>query len=303
MLVTIRKCVAIVLLASFCATGLSSRAVADDAPKTKLKLKSKSKADGSNSSDPPLRVWRRTRSMEKLERAILTGVKLDDAQRTTVKKAFTKLYKVMRDNPRRASFYPQAYEAYSGEKLKSRKDDLKRANKAGDRKLAKEIEADIKKHTVGSETNLTPVPEDIIPELAKVMRGDQISAYQKITARWVTLRPRGPMDGPFRMILRAIKDPELKLSAEQNEASYNLLGEIQMQVRKNHDPDNVAKLSVLARDKVMKLLKGDQRSHFNSTLLLLAAERKAIRNYAKKWFGSRGRVMPKHLNQPIPWEK
>jgi hypothetical protein len=299
MLMTFRKCMVVALLGFFCVTGFSSGAVADGAPSAKPK----SKGDRSDSGDPPLRVYRRLRVFMNLERAILSGVKLDASQRSEVKKRFAALYRQMKDDPRKASFFPEAYSTYSDTELKSRRADLAAARKAKNGKLEREILADIDKHTVGHESNLTPGVAGIIDDLSPLMKGNQLSAYKRIVDRWSKLTPTGPFNGPFRMLFRAIQDPELKLSKEQEKPVYRLLNEANAEVRADRDPASVAKVSASLRAKIMKILKTDQRTHFDRTLRELAQEYKAVKTYAHKWFGSRGIAVPKHYSYPVPWEE
>ncbi len=303
MLMNIRKSMVVALLLLGIATVFSSRLLADDVPQLKGEKNAMMQATGADSADPPLRVWRRTRSFMQLERGILEGVKLDDAQRETVKKAFADLYGRMKSNPSNAGFTTGVYSAYTPAELKVQRARVKAAESAGKKDLVKVLEAEIEKHTVGTAANFRPVPEDILPELAAQMRGEQIVAFQKVSARWTALKPRGPIDGPIRMLIRGIKDPELGLSAEDQAAAYAILGEAQTESRKVHNQANIAKYSAQAREKILKLLKGEQRAHYDKTINALAADRKAVREYAAKWFGSRGRVMPSHLSQPVPWEK
>jgi len=291
------KCLMVLLLGLCWAMVLSPRAVAGEKPAVKTKVKAQAKDDISLT----VHVWKRIRSFQSLERAILAGVKLDAGQRSSVTKAFEGLYRGMRNDPQKASFYPRAYPVYDAEKLKKRKVALKEAKKAGDEKLRKKIKADIDKHTIGSEANLSPIAEDIATDLASVMRGNQIADYKRVVDRWRALKARGPFDGPIRMMIRAVQDPELKMDAEQRLAVEYVLADTQLALRKNRDPENVVKLATSAREKIIKILKSEQRTHLDKTLHMLAGEMKAIRNYANKWFGSRGRATPAHFKQPVPW--
>jgi|GEM_PF-4477563 len=249
----------------------------------------------------PVHIWKRMRTMKRLEKALLTGVKLDAAQRTAVKKVFADLYRRVDETPSLGGFYPRAYPTYDAAKLKKRKDDLKAARKKRDSKLVREIQADIDKHTAGSDANMTPIPEDILPDLAALMKSDQIADYQRIVDHWTALKPRGPFDGAFRMLTRAILDPSLELTPDQLQQTKKIVSDTFQLVRKNRDPENVAKLATLAKKKIMKGFNKQQQAQLNQSLRMFADEMKAVREYANKWYANRGLAVPAHFRQPIPW--
>lgn len=296
-----RKCLKAALLGSVFAVVFLPAAVAKDEPAAKPKTGAASPE--ALKVDVSLNVWKRTRSFQRLERAIFDGVKLDESQKSLVKSAFEALYTGMRENPNNARRYPQTYRVLSEDERMSREADLAAAEKAGNEKLVREIKADIAKHTAGTDENFTRIPEDIVGELRPLLKDPQKADYERVAARWTALEVGGPFEGPVRMLIRCVKDPELKLNPTQRLAAETILGETMLAVRKNRDPQNIAELAAKARLKLRDELTNEQRDHMEKTLQMFVDELQLVRVYAEKWFASRGRAVPSEHYQPIPWEK
>ena len=134
---------------------------------------------------------------------------------------------------------------------------------------------------------LLTAPLELYEHLSAELRPSQSGKFDRLVDRWWTLYPQHPIEYPLGRLLRAVKDPELRISTVQRMTLRKLVADA------STDLNPFFADEALVSDRYKQVLRGisksltsQQRTHFDSTLKEIAedfaAENAAIEQWKKK---------------------
>jgi len=116
-------------------------------------------------------------------------------------------------------------------------------------------------------------PTAFVNLLMAELSGDQIEQFKRLAYRWETLRPFGAADGLLRQLVRAVRDPGLKIEKEQRESADKRVQQAMMNLGRDRQyADKRLEAYEKAKADIAANLTPDQREHFENTLKQLQTE-------------------------------
>lgn len=214
-----------------------------------------------------LGMYRYERDIKLLLKETLAGVKPTDMQKRTltgiVDAQIEKLHETHGRPSRRFRPRPRAP---GGElNAESPKDDSKDSKSGG----AGPMPPGQLNRDRAISTSVYDDPTRLVNVLKHELSADQVKIFEPIALRWRMLRPFGVADGPLRQLMRAVRDPALKISDGTRAECSKLVQKEVMQLTRHHarlQIDHRLKAFDDAKAAVAAKLGADQRSHFESTL-------------------------------------
>ena len=170
---------------------------------------------------------------------------------------------------------------------------LKAARQAGDEAIVNRPTNQVLQGTLSS-TSLAPIamkllsaPTELYEHLSAELHPSQRGQFDRLVQRWWTLYPQQPIEYPLGRLLRAVTDPELRISVAQRMTLRKLVADA------SSDLNPLFADEALVSDRYKKVLRSiskslesEQRAHFQSTLKEIAedavAERAALEQWEKK---------------------
>ncbi|MEK6798387.1 MAG: hypothetical protein AABZ12_05455 [Planctomycetota bacterium] len=254
-----------------------------------------SKPDAAPFENYPPRTWGRVQSFKRLRDAVLAKLKLTEEHKKSVQAAFENLFATFREDPSLAAKAAQKpYPAIPDEVLAKMRAEAESAEKGGAKEKAEDIREQIARGTPGTSANLRPFADVIIQEeLLKIVPAEFHPELHKVFARWEIVEPSVTRDGLVRQLYRALSDPDLKLSPEQQAHVDAIMKEAfgSMSAGKR-TPSAQAEASRKAKEKVLQVLTPEQGKTVEETLAVYA-KHDAEKGAYLKWRESHPYLRPR----------
>lgn len=204
------------------------------------------------------RVWLRIQEYKRLQAMILERLELTAEDKKAINNKFAEIQSRMIEDKQMA-IQLRPNRLWTPEELAELEVRLSEAQSAGDTKAAEKIQLEIARGSHGTDENLTVNQVAILDEVREVTRPELRESLDTVISRWTWLERGAPYDGPVRMLNRASRDPDLKLSDEQREAVRaaisTALNEIPTHKRSEANKKEAAEKAYSA---VMKVLNNEQ---------------------------------------------
>lgn len=111
--------------------------------------------------------------------------------------------------------------------------------------------------------------EFLTAKIKAELKPDQSAAFDVVLDRWNLIVPRGPRTGPFQQLRRALKDPEVGLSAGQQKEADDLLQQALKTVRSGQSsPEKLAEEVEKVKTVVFEKITPEQRKKLEAILRL-----------------------------------
>lgn len=240
------------------------------------------------------RVWVRVKAFERLHKMILDRVPLTDEEKKEFADKFADIKKRMIENPRWAS-RGTPRPLWSKEERAALETKLAEAQAKGDSAAAAELQTEIAKGTSGTEENSHWDWKELAAEVQDTARPEKRDAVVAVVDRWGPLERTMPFDGPIRMLNRALRDPDLKLSEEQRNGVQKALAEAMKELPTDKRSDTKKQeAGAQAKARVMSILNDEQKK------ILEANVAESERQYAefldfKRRFHRQGMTQPTRI--------
>jgi hypothetical protein len=210
-------------LATFCTlvcwTG--STAIAQNKATSKKAGKSDAKESAARAEELGPRAAIRIQNTQRLRQMIDEKIKLSPQQASAINRIFD-------------DYVDDVKESYKGRKKPSDPDYENKVlppttGQLEKRKRAADASGDKAKLDAANEEMSNRRREPLVPgenysnllteKVRLELKPDQVPVFDKVVERWNLIVPKGPRTGPFQRLRRALKDPEVGLSAEVQKAA------------------------------------------------------------------------------------
>lgn len=252
-------------LFAFAALG-TARSQAEDKPTVKSKA---SEVKAENPHDGP-RVALRIDNAQRLRQMMEEKLKLSPQQSSAINRVFDDYIGDLRNNynKKRDDRTERPDNKVLPPTIKQMERERASAESIGDKNRAEELNREIsnrrREPVLQGDSHIDSLRAKIVEHL----KDSQVAEFDKLLDRWKAIVPRGPRTGPFQRLRRALKDPEVGISAEKDKEFDEILTESLKSGRtgKEGSREQIGQEVEKAKTKIFAQLTPDQRKKVDANL-------------------------------------